>query len=220
MTPEFSAAVDPIFLHVLGLLERIGRNQVLPYDQERQAICHCFVRADGLLGSRPDWELAKYALVCWVDEVLGAAAWEHRKVWQNQALEFDLFETRDKDSKFYAAAQQAGPHCDALEVFYICTALGFHGLYRPPQTPDEETLRNYYLGDLHLPADREAWASLRVGAIQWGKDLPAIPENAQPIRGAPPLSGPATVVWPALVGLMLLMVGIIVGYLFFPLVRR
>ena len=81
-------------------------------------------------------------------------------------------------------------------------------------------MRNYYLGNLHLPSDRETWASQRVGAIQVGKDLPVISENPQPIEGATPLSGPATVVWPALVGLMLVMVGIIVGYLSYPFVRR
>lgn len=214
MTPEFSDAVDPIFLQVLGLLERIGRGEAVSYDRERAAICHCISSADSRLGIRPDWELAKYALVCWIDEVLGDAAWEHRKVWQEHVLEIDLFKSRDRYWKFYVVAEQARQQYDALETCYICTVLGFQGMYRPPQNAEEETLRNYYIQEYHLPPDRETWASLRAGAIQVGKNQSVIPENAQAIEGAPPLDGPGTVVWPSLVGLMLVMVGVIVGYLF------
>jgi type VI secretion system protein ImpK len=214
MTPSFSAAVDPIFLEVLGLLERIGRGRSASMQSERLRIRACFDLADGQLGSSPDWDLAKYALACWIDEVLGDASWEHRNTWQEHPLEIDLFNSRERYWKFYVDADQASrlPQRDALETYYVCVVMGFQGLYRPPQTSQEEAFSKENIQRYHLPPDRETWAKQRALAIQIGKDRPVIPENAEPIEGAPPLNGPETIVWPSLVGLMLVTVAVIVGY--------
>ena len=41
MTPNFAAAVDPVFLQVLGLLERISANQNPVPAEERTVIKNC-----------------------------------------------------------------------------------------------------------------------------------------------------------------------------------
>ena len=38
MTPDFAAAVDPVFMHVLDLLERIERGEDPSVDNERRRI--------------------------------------------------------------------------------------------------------------------------------------------------------------------------------------
>ena len=91
MTPKFSKAVDPVFLHVLGLLERIGRDENPSPSEERLRIRGWLDQAEGQLGHGPDWHLAKYALVSWIDDVLidtapGKAAAGGRKTpWKSRS---------------------------------------------------------------------------------------------------------------------------------------
>ncbi len=61
MTPEFASAADPVFLHVLELLERIGRGEDPPAAEERGRIRGWIDQAEARLGQREDWMLAKYA---------------------------------------------------------------------------------------------------------------------------------------------------------------
>ena len=68
MTPEFAAAVDRAFLHVLRLLDRIGRGEHPPAAEERLRIRGWLDQAEAQLGGRDDWKLAKYALVAWIDD--------------------------------------------------------------------------------------------------------------------------------------------------------
>ena len=75
MTPEFAKAVDPVFLYVLNLLERINQGEPVSAEDERSEILKGLDRADAQLGHRDDWQLAKYALVSWIDEVLIEAPW-------------------------------------------------------------------------------------------------------------------------------------------------
>ncbi len=74
MSPDFASAVDPIFLHVIDLLDRISRNQCSRPETERDGVENCLRDAEAQLGDRKDWQLAKYALVSWVDEVLKQCA--------------------------------------------------------------------------------------------------------------------------------------------------
>jgi predicted Rdx family selenoprotein len=52
MTPKFSEAVDPVFLHVLRLLERIERGETPSAKEERQRIRDLITQAEGHLGQR------------------------------------------------------------------------------------------------------------------------------------------------------------------------
>ena len=81
MTPNFAAAVDPIFLHVLGLLERIGQSDAPNPTEERAVINNWIRHAEAQLGQKQDWELAKYALVAWIDDVLIEAPWTGKAIF-------------------------------------------------------------------------------------------------------------------------------------------
>ena len=105
---------------------------------------------------REGWELAKYALVAWIDDVLIEAPWPGRDWWENNSLEFAYFNTRDRATQFFKRAKQAAQltRRDALEVFYVCVILGFRGLYAMPEAA--------FLADqLDLPPDLESWAAAR-----------------------------------------------------------
>lgn len=190
MTPEFAEAVDPIFMRVLGLLEKIGRDENPSAEDERLHIRGFLDQAKARLGQREDWQLAKYALVVWIDEVLIDAPWTHRQWWKNHALEVEVFNTRDREKEFYLKAKEAAKltRKDALEVFCVAVVLGFRGVYR--------------LSDLFdLPPDLESWAKQTALSIQLGQGRPKISEESISIEGAPPLEGPFMLIWSILVAI-------------------
>lgn len=199
MTPRFSKAVDPIFLHVLALLERIGRGEQPSSKDERLWIRGLIDQAEGQLGQGAEWQLAKYALVAWIDDLLIEAPWDGRSWWKENALEVEIFNTRLRNEQFYVKAKEASslPQKDALEVFYVGVVLGFRGLYRDPAAAAA------LAEPRQLPPDLETWAKQTSMAIQLGQGRPPISDASQPIAGAPPLEGPQMAVWSAFLGVIL-----------------
>jgi type VI secretion system protein ImpK len=200
MTPEFAKAVDPIFLHVFGLLDRIGRGvEPLP-EEERLRIRGLIDQADAMWGHTPDAESAKYAIVSWIDEMLAAEApWQGSEWWKNNSLEWEYFKTQDRSEQFYLKAKEASGlrRKDALEVFYVCVVMGFRGLYR------DLNRAAAFTEALQLPPDLETWARQAAMAIQLKLGRPPISEVSVPIEGAPPLNGPFSLIWASLAGLIL-----------------
>lgn len=186
MSPNFSKAVDPIFLKVLDLLSRIQKRDYGEGIDEKTRIRADIDRAERQLGSQEEeWELAKYALVSWIDDVLYQAEWPGRDWWENNPLEIDYFRTRDAATEFFRKAKKAGslPRRDALEVFYICVMLGFRGVYRRPELVLE------HQHELELPQDLGKWARQVAQGIQLAQGRPPIVENPQEGEGAPALKG-------------------------------
>jgi type VI secretion system protein ImpK len=210
MTPEFALAVDPVFLHVLELLERIERNETPSAKEERSRVRAQIDRAEAMLGRKADWELAKYALVAWIDDLLIEAPWDGRQWWEENALEVELFNSRDAFSKFYIQAEEAQKLTkkDALEVFYVCVVLGFRGLYRDPTSEAEL---------LGLPATLEEWARKTAMAINLGLGRPPITVNSRPGEGAPPLEGRFNLVGMSIVAVILTAVTIMFAKFMFEI---
>jgi type VI secretion system protein ImpK len=210
MTPNFAAAIDPVFLHVLGLLERIGNNESPNPGEERTIINNWLRNAEAQLGQKQDWELAKYALVAWIDDVLIEAPWQGRLWWKENALEVELFNSRDRATLFYSKAQEAGKMTrrDALEVYYVCVVLGFRGLYR-------DSASAFLADQLGLPPTLDAWASMTAKSIQLGQGRPPIMESPRAGEGAPPLDGRYLLVGTVLLGVVLAAVTAMVGLVLF-----
>lgn len=201
MTPHFAKAIDPVFLHVLDLLGRIEKNIPVNGQEEKSRISNLLRNAEAQLGNKRDWELAKYAIVSWIDEALTRAAWEGRDWWDNHSLEVDHFRSRDYSTEFFIRAKEASKlsRRDALEVFYVCVVLGFRGFYG---SAGEETPR--IANHLDLPVDLESWARQTARAIQLGQGRPSLSGAARPIEGAPPLDGKFLFLGTALFGVIFL----------------
>jgi len=214
MIPKFSDAVDPIFLHVLRMLERIERGENPSAKDERQHLRGWIDQAEGILGQAQDWQLAKYALVAWIDEVLIEANWDGRNWWNENALEQEIFSGRRAFHHFYLKAQEASalPRRDALEVFYVCVVLGFRGLYRDPVEAVAEAEAYGF------PVDLEAWARQTSMAIKLGQGLPPIIDRGQMPGGAPALENKAFFVSYLLIAVILAGVNLIfLAFYFKPL---
>ena len=194
MTPKFAQACDPVMLHILALLDRINRDDKPSPQDERLRIRTLIDQAEALLGAGSEWQLAKYALASWADEMLVDAPWSGRDWWSNNVLEMELFNTRQCYDQFYVQAKEAStlPQRDALEVFYVCVVLGFRGLYRDPEF-SRQTIQA-----LALPADVEAWSKQAAMAVRLGQGRPAIAGKQKEISGAPPLRARYFALWSGL----------------------
>jgi type VI protein secretion system component VasF len=69
-----------------------------------------------------------YPLACWVDELFTLNSPVATK-WNERKFEAEFFATNDRAWRFWRQARMAAdrPGDDDLEVFYLCTVLGFRG---------------------------------------------------------------------------------------------
>lgn len=208
MIPKFAHSIDPIILNVLGVLDRIENSDSPSRDDVQLRLRALIDEADARLGSGKEWKLAKYALVCWIDEMLVDAPWEGREWWNNNVMEQTLFNTRNRHQQFFTWAQEAAELTEknALEVYYVCVILGFRGLYHDPSSagPIAESLG--------LPADLNVWAKQTALSIRLGQHLPPLAPPGPEIQGARPLRRASSVVWPWLTSLMLVVAAILFYY--------
>lgn len=213
MTPTFAQAVDPLFLHALSFLDRIEQNQPVDAAVEQQRILLLIDQAEAAVGASREWELAKYAIVSWIDEILVEIPWDGRLWWSNNVLEVRLFNTRLCNEQFYVRAQEASALSkrDALEVFYDCVLLGFRGMYR------EQSMAQPIARRLNLPTQLVDWAKQVSQSIRIGQGRPELDEPYTSLPGAPPLYTQTRVVWIWLVCLMLLICNVVFGSLVFGL---
>ena len=185
MTPEFSKIVDPIILSGLGLLERIERNQHDPISVEYENIKKQIDRGDQQFGATTqDWQLAKYALVAWLDEQLISFPWEGREWWTNHILERHYFSGRREafEDFFIDANRAAGLSSkNALEVFHTVVLLGYRGIYAKPL--DSDKAREH-----QLPKRLEEWVRNTSGMLDRRSPLefesaPELGDGASPLDG-------------------------------------
>ncbi len=213
MRPNFAIAVDRVFERVLDLLSRIDKGENVSPETERSAIQALLERSESELGHGTEWELAKYALVAWADEVLIDASWEGCNWWKEHALEWEHFQTNLRASKFYQESKRAASsevkRRDALEVFYIAVVLGFGGIYTKGESGEAELWARKY----DFPPTLEQWLRQTSKSIILGVDRPRIDSTPSiPGRGAQPRDGEALLINWALTGVILAAITVVFGY--------
>ncbi len=134
MTDDFADVVAPVIQGVIdfqyGLLR--GKHPTVE-EQKRTLIDLLKWSEDRAARSTPelarDFELAKRALVYWIDEVLITSSWSHSQEWTNHILEYTLHGESAAAIRFYEKASEAERRdsTNPLEVFFLCVALGFRG---------------------------------------------------------------------------------------------
>lgn len=90
--------------------------------------------AKGRSARVPDVDLAeaRYALTAFIDEQILKSSWPGRGEWMNQPLQLVLYREYTAGENFFArmrALLQRGSPSPALEIYYLCLALGFRGQY-------------------------------------------------------------------------------------------
>ncbi len=106
---------------------------------------------------------AKFALVAFTDETILSSNWSGRNSWGLKSLASELFSSANAGDEFFKLLEQLRQrthvNLEALEVFYLCLALGFKGKYGPlPQGPEKlrllvEDLHHELRREINKPAD-------------------------------------------------------------------
>ncbi len=221
MRAEFAIAVDPIFERVLQTLRELDGGAVLDPVTVRSELLGLFDRADALQGESTQWQLAKYALAAWIDEMLLNTIWDGGSWWRDHILEMELFQTRLCSTRFFELARQASaePCRDALEVFVNCVQLGFRGMlaHSEPASPESNSARST------MPTSVQGWLQLMQPRLESRRTAHSLgtgdydPSHRQPapivthysqrvISGAPPLAARQSVVWWSLAVAVLLLI--------------
>lgn len=100
-------------------------------------------RAEGI----PDAELAeaRYALVALIDEQILKSNWPGRAEWMGQPLQLTLYGEYTAGENFFQRMRvllQQGQGSPALEIYYLCLALGFRGAH--DKTGDHQALTSFH----------------------------------------------------------------------------
>jgi type VI secretion system protein ImpK len=185
MRSDLAERTFDILLYGLTLRERLGRGE-RPHLSTEQTKFKTMLGANtgSPWGGSPDLSASvddhsgrefqgiRYALTCWLDEVLIAAGW---KEWDENKLETTLYRTNVRYSNFWSQArlaESATETPDAHEAFLLCVLLGFRG--EMEHTPDQL---------------REWVSAARNRVVRHGsREPPKVPEQA-PVQNAPTLYG-------------------------------
>jgi len=143
MNSAFAKAIDGVFLTAIPLMEDLQRGgEWGPLALQRRLVAAVDQAESGLRGTEwiAEWDLAKYALVAWMDEMLvDELEWPGREWWSNNVLEVHYFKTRLCNTLFFERAREALSKraLNAFEVYYDCVLLGFQGMYRDPMLAEQ-----------------------------------------------------------------------------------
>jgi type VI secretion system protein ImpK len=133
MTDAFAELVMPIFRKGIDLQDRLSRGEPRTVDEVKRMasdwIEEARRRALGVPGLKRSYELARFGLVAWVDEVLTESEWGRKVGSPEEILEWDLFSSRDRATLFYGHADRADEEgdLDAMETYLLAVTLGFRG---------------------------------------------------------------------------------------------
>lgn len=216
MRPEFSKAIDPVFLATIQFIERIERSDRLVAADERATLLRKIDDAEVQLGNTQEWQLAKYAVCAWVDALLIDAPWQGKGWWKDNCLEKKYFGRRDAHEAFFQRGVEAAGlgRKDALEVYYLAVVLGFRGFY----ADSDAGYKSNVINSLRLPDSIEAWCRTTARSLQLRQGRPEIPEAIQAGGSAKPLSGKSSLTIFSMISVVLFGCAIATALLLFDLI--
>lgn len=89
-----------------------------------------------------DIQMARFALVAFIDETIITSNWAQKDHWVSKPLQLELYDQYDAGEAFFTRLDRlrGNPEANAetIEIYYLCMALGFKGKY---QLHEQERLR-------------------------------------------------------------------------------
>lgn len=124
-----------------------------PYEQTRADVLRLLSDSEACMkegGFSPDdYDLARYMVCAWVDEVVLSSGWNSRGQWQREQLQRVFYNTVEAGEEAFEKLNSLGFHQSQVrEVYYLCLALGFKGRFIHPG--DEYLLDQLKVSNLKL----------------------------------------------------------------------
>lgn len=147
----------------------------------------------------PDADLAeaRYALVALLDEQVLRATWTGRAEWMSRPLQLELYRDNNAGEEFFvrlSAVLRSGDRPLSVQVYYLCLALGFQGMYG--QNGDRRSLAKFTSAARHQLS----------GVLPPTDSLS--PHGAPRRRAHPAHHNPTLALWLAGAGLLLILLTI------------
>jgi len=103
----------------------------------RQRILHMLEKAEHQARMRninpEDIQIAKFALVAFIDETIITSDWSQKQMWLANPLQLQLYNRFDAGEEFFQKLEEMRSrfkiNIQVLEVIYLCLVLGFKGKY-------------------------------------------------------------------------------------------
>ena len=121
-------------LYVLDTAESNPPEQHPDYEEVNSRVLDLLTRSEECLnkgvGSKEDFDLARFAVCAWIDEAILNSSWVHKQKWQGAQLQRRFYNTTNAGEEFFDRLNSLGPHQrDVREVYYLCLSLGFMGRF-------------------------------------------------------------------------------------------
>ncbi|GAM09417.1 hypothetical protein OR1_01695 [Geobacter sp. OR-1] len=123
------------------------------YDQVRTDVMRLLADSSAIMkqgGFSPDdYDLARFMVCAWVDEVILSSNWSQKNLWQREQLQRVHYNTVAAGEEAFDKLNSLGFHQTLVrEVYYLCLALGFKGRFIHPG--DEYLLEQLKVSNLKL----------------------------------------------------------------------
>lgn len=120
-----------IFVYVGYLLKT---DRYPDYEQVRKNVIQLMSQSEMLCEQwafpHEDYDLAKFAVCAWIDEILSRSVWPEKNKWKMMPLQSIYYGTSGSEHAFFDYLNTLQPHQkDVREVYYYCLAMGFMGRY-------------------------------------------------------------------------------------------
>jgi type VI secretion system protein ImpK len=108
-----------------------------PYEQVKADIMRLVSQSDtwakkGLF-PQEDYDLARFAVCAWTDEMILGSTWNYTFLWQREQLQRFYYNTTEAGEEVFDRLNALGMHQRSVrEVYYLCLALGFKGRFIHP----------------------------------------------------------------------------------------
>lgn len=122
------------------------------YQEVKGDIAQLLLQAEKACGKEAvvsdEYDLARFAVCSWVDEMLLGSDWRDKQLWQREQLQRLYYRTTEAGVELFDRLQALGARGEVREVYYLCLALGFKGRYIGPG--DEAKLEHLKQENLKL----------------------------------------------------------------------
>ncbi len=122
-----------LIAHVAGFLKTVKMRQPA-FEKVKADINRLIAKSrelsEGGSFSHGDYDMARFAVLAWIDEVILRSPWNKRPRWQGETLQGEYYRTTDAGEQFFERLNLVGAdRGDVREVYYLCLAMGFKGRY-------------------------------------------------------------------------------------------
>ncbi len=171
MNEAYAEYVYPIIKSGLQLKGRLQRGEEPDLDSTQRQLVHLLdrrvegIHSSDMLGDGREWLGLRYALVCWLDEILIDTELPWSNEWRQHSLEFTLYRTADRAFRYPLQSEIAlrTRNTDVVEAFFLCWMLGFRGrlrdnpekLAREHVDPARKAIGKSLTSDWEAPPQRE-----------------------------------------------------------------